>query len=206
MKIKSILISISFLLVLQVFGQKKINFGINAGITYSSLYGRTPDFDRSTAIGYAVGLISEYHINEKISAISNLNFERKIIGKQNTYTNDNGEPEKITSSLDFGYISLPILIQYNFKDNTGYYINSGVSVGYLIYATSKINELSYNITDFHKRYDFGFVASLGYKFSDSISIEIRNYLGLVNINKYPVEIENHMLKNHSIGIMLEYGF
>ncbi|MEN8194844.1 MAG: porin family protein [Bacteroidota bacterium] len=211
MKINYIILSLILLTTSNIFGQKKSNFGLNAGLTYSSIYGFDKSYiphERSLAMGYLVGITFEYEINEDISIITNLNYEKKIIGHK-LVSNDEGEglkPDVVKMTMNYNYITLPILLKYDFSSN--FYINAGPYVGYLINRIDKGGGYSEDTSEFTEKMDFGLTTSIGYLIlldKNKISFELRNNLGLINTSSYPV-IDNGTNKNHSIGIVAGFLF
>lgn len=210
----------SFLLILIIsaisFGQSKVKLGVNGGLNYSSLRGN--DFTERTikpGFSYLMGFSFEYFIKENLSINSNLNFEQKLTKESGeVYLTDQfGYTEVVTTDtrIKYNYIILPVYTSFYFGTKKDFYINGGVFIGYLL--NSKITSKRFNdktdTTDSNKKTDVGLVFGFGKLFKlnekNSLKIEVRENLGLVNTSD--VEVYNDgAIKTNSINLILNWNF
>ncbi len=113
---------------------------------------------------------------------------------------------------EFQYISLPLLLKYNFNESTtGFFINSGIFFSYLIDTTNYIekNENDVDFNDLFMKLDAGFSIGFGYQLristKSSLTIELRNSLGLINISDVNISSFDSV-KSNSINLIANYQF
>jgi hypothetical protein len=223
---KKLLLSISFLLIatLSYSQNSKIKFGIQAGLNYSDFRGYeipvTPLYSESPAFAYLGGINVEYLIKEKLSLKLDLNYERKSQKADNTLeifdNNGSSKVYNFTSKKNYDYLVLPIMIKYSFTNRNSFFINGGPYIGYLLKSNitndlgnidGVINE-PFETTKYNNRTDFGLSIGLGKNFelkeNNSIFIEIRENLGLINTSKNTV-MGNGTVKTNSLNLIIGYS-
>ncbi|WP_207435193.1 porin family protein [Sabulibacter ruber] len=110
-----------------------------------------------------------------------------------TTTDANGYPSGEHSlRFNYHYLSLPVLLGIHIKQ-TGFFVNAGPSVSWLLKQTNKTNEKSdipfadEDTTSDWKRLDVGVAGGIGYSrpiaSALNLSAEVRHTLGLLNISK-----------------------
>lgn len=180
-----------------------MRFGVNGGVNYSEIKGMEfTNVNYSGKTAFTAGLSFEYYINTNFSLKADPSFERKSNKAKNHFSmgSDPSLPfqphtMKIWNNLDF--ITLPVLFKYNFGKQKSIFVNAGPYIGYLLNATHHIdtnhdpdNELTgtSDITDIFDRFDAGFTVGAGKAFKlkngNAISIELRNTIGIKDINRY----------------------
>ena len=194
--------------------QSKSKLGVNGGLTYTSLRGNElvkldPKFS------YVTGVSFEYEFGKNISLGFNLNYENKGAKENGFYqlTNQNGTSEVIQSDtvIDYNYLVLPIYINYYFGTKNDFYVNGGFFTGYLLNASlsSKKFDNKTDISDSYKKMDAGLQFGLGKKFSlndkNELKIEIRENLGLININDFNA-YNGGSTKTNSLNLILNWNF
>jgi opacity protein-like surface antigen len=224
---KKLLLSISLLLIsfLNYSQDSNIKFGIHAGINYSTFYGYDipaafgPVYSESPAFAFLGGINIEYQIKEKLSLKLELNYERKSQKADNnieiTDTNDYTQRYNFTSKKNNDYLVLPIMVKYNFGNKNSFYANGGPFIGYLLKSNltndlgdiEGINNGTVVTTDLNNKTDFGLAIGLGKMIEinekNSISIEIRENLGLTNTSKDKVW-GNGEAKTNSLNLIIGY--
>jgi hypothetical protein len=223
---KKLLLSISFLLIatLSYSQNSKIKFGIQAGLNYSDFRGYeipvTPLYSESPAFAYLGGINVEYLIKEKLSLKLDLNYERKSQKADNTLeifdNNGSSKVYNFTSKKNYDYLVLPIMIKYSFTNRNSFFINGGPYIGYLLKSNitndlgnidGVINE-PFETTKYNNRTDFGLSIGIGKNFelkeNNSIFIEIRENLGLINTSKNTV-MGNGTIKTNSLNLIIGYS-
>ena len=206
------------LLPLAAFAQKPI-LAIQAGATYSNLRGNEEVDKFKYDINFLVGVSLEVPLSEKVSFLTNLNYERKTAKKDvDIYIfTDEFDPileppyKNVTERATLSYISFPMDIRYYFGSKKNIYINAGPTVSFYIddvftFDGDKIEEYS-GESDF-KTIDFGVNLGLGMKFRAGEHIlfaELRNTLGLTNIADMPI-INDSSIKTNSFNLILGFEF
>ncbi len=227
---KKLLLSISLLLIsyLNYSQNSNIKFGIHAGLNYSTFYGYDipaafdPVYSESPAFAFLGGINFEYQIKEKLSLKLELNYERK--SQKGDYNNiaigdidDLSQRYSFTSKKNNDYLVMPIMVKYNFGNKNSFYANGGPFIGYLLKSNltndlgdiEGINNDTDDTTDFNSKTDFGLAIGLGKMIEinekNSISIEIRENLGLTNTSKEKVW-GNGEAKTNSLNLIIGYQF
>ena len=179
----------------------KIKFGVQVGLNYADFRGYqipkyvSPSYIESPAVAFLAGFNLEYKIEEKLSVKVELNYERKsqkadnIVGVIENFD----EPEtiyKFTSTKNYEYLVLPVMIKYCFRNKSSFFVNGGTFIGYLLKSSTEndlVNVKNNNPVDttkLNKIIDFGLTIGLGkiieINNKSSIFIEIRENLGLIN--------------------------
>jgi opacity protein-like surface antigen len=227
---KKLLLSISLLLIsyLNYSQNSNIKFGIHAGLNYSTFYGYDipevfdPVYSESPAFAFLGGINIEYQIKEKLSLKLELNYERKS-QKGNNNNIAIGDIDDLTQRYNFtskknnDYLVLPIMVKYNFGNKDSFYANGGPFIGYLLKSNitndlgdiEGINNGTVVTTDLNNKTDFGLAIGLGKMIEinekNSISIEIRENLGLTNTSKGKVW-GNGEAKTNSLNLIIGYQF
>ncbi|WP_308993962.1 porin family protein [Mariniflexile litorale] len=217
---KNIKLSILFTLLItfQLFSQdistEKFKIGLNLGVNSFDL-NHDDIFDRYDGmISYTFGLSFEYKLNRKLSLISNINYDSKMMKLENFQYRDFNEniDYSVKDKMKFNYINIPILIRYYvgnklFADLGGFYNHS-----LKIENDSTIKETGEKITLWEhenviKKYDYGISLGIGYGFdlnnNNHFSIELKDELGIANIANYP-NTSLTDLKTNTIKLILNW--
>lgn len=162
-------------------------FGFTGGLNMNTI--STKSDDGGLKVGFNLGGLAQYKLNEKMSFIANLKLSAKgqqyskIIENQNDYL-------KIYHSTSLYYIDLPILFQYHIKDLLG--LEIGPSFNFFLSGKdkSKIGNTTSDVRKFEKGsynpFEFGltfgiFTRDLGQSSFNNIFIEFRYFIGLTNV-------------------------
>lgn len=190
---------IMLLLIFPVFTFSQTNkfiFGIEGGLNLSSLRAKQDYFlDKSPKIGFLTGVTAQYTVNKKIAFKSGLYYENK--GSKGIAVREsdlNGVVlRQAKGSNNFNYLQIPFLIKTTFGSRAKFFANAGPNIGLLINQTLRVeqtkdfNGLKENLTEMYKKIEFGISGGLGFATSVNekfiFSIEIRDNLGLTNVNK-----------------------
>jgi hypothetical protein len=214
MKNINLILILALLISIQLFSQdnntKRIRLGVNVG-TNSFDLNKDDFFDKyEKKIGYSFGVSLEYIINEKISVITNLNFDRKIMQLENfRYREIDGNDYTATDKLKFSYLNIPLILRYYVVNkafiNLGGFYNHSLNIE----NDTSVNETGESTTLFQheniiEKYDYGISFGLGYKFKlnekNYLTLELRDDLGLANI-AMPSTIK---LKTNTIKLLLNW--
>ena len=209
------------------FQNSKIKFGFQAGLNYSNFrsYDIPSSFNQmyseSPAFAFLGSVNVEFGISDKISLKLELNYERKsqkadnIIELRQNF-DDPSQIYKFTTKKNYDYLIIPILLKYNFKDKNSFFLNGGPFIGYLLKSklTNNLDAPEFNTSDLdttndNKKTDYGISLGFGKNFdlknNKSISIEIRENLGLADTSK--VEYWNGKnLRTNSINFLIGFSF
>ena len=86
--------------------------------------------------------------------------------------------------------------------SSGFYIETGPQLGFLLSAKEKAAGIETNIKSQLKKIDFSWNVRLGYKFNSGIGINARYGLGLTTINSTGYDIRNAVI---SAGLYYIFG-
>jgi hypothetical protein len=223
---KKIRISFLFLILIsnQNFAQgidnDKFNLGLNVGANLLDLK-QEEFFNRYNGIlSYSFGISFEFMLNEKVSLLSNINYDRKIMESESFgIPDDFGNPSEFTAKneIKYSYINIPVFIRYYFGNNNRLNINAGGFYNYVLNVKdeTRVNETSETINPLDinnsiQNNDYGVLIALGYQFNlnnnHKLAIDLRNEIGLKNITKNPTSFLNSFteLKTNTIKLMLNW--
>lgn len=162
-------------------------FGFTGGLNMNTI--STKSDDGGLKVGFNLGGLAQYKLNEEMSLIANIKLSAKgqqyskIIENQNDYL-------KIYHSTSLYYIDFPILFQYHIKDLLG--LEIGPSFNFFLSGKdkSKIGNTTSDVRKFEKGsynpFEFGltfgiFTRDLGQSSFNNIFIEFRYFIGLTNV-------------------------
>ena len=180
-------------------------FGFTGGLNMNTI--STKSDDGGLKVGFNLGGLAQYKLNEEMSLIANIKLSAKgqqyskIIENQNDYL-------KIYHSTSLYYIDFPILFQYHIKDLLG--LEIGPSFNFFLSGKdkSKIGNTTSDVRKFEKGsynpFEFGltfgiFTRDLGQSSFNNIFIEFRYFIGLTNV------ITDHG-RNVNAGAFLNIGY
>jgi hypothetical protein len=150
---------------------------------------------KPTDIQFSAGLFLQYNLSENFSLRIDPTFDRKGYQyKDVTFTDNSGNmlgTGKLYGHLD--YITIPVLFKASVGNKVKYFVNAGPSIGLLLSETfiydnpyGNGNQKTHN-TNQYKKADAGITAGLGIAIplgnAVALSFEVRNNVGLTNINK-----------------------
>ena len=206
-----IFFSILFLILFltsTVTKSQEFSFGFTAGLNMSTI--SSANNESGLKIGYDIGGIGQYKINERSNLCANLCLSTK--GQQYSNITDNQNTHaKVYHSTSLYYINLPILYQYMFKDIVG--LEIGTSLEFCLGGNdkSRIGNEPWNTEKFKKGtyspIDLGitlgaFTKDLGQSAFNNIFIGFRYTFGLINIEK-EVGRNTNRCASISIGYIIE---
>jgi len=195
-----------------IYAQEKLTFSIQGGVNYSSL--RFEDdriTDHDSEVGYLFGMSSNFYLGKKLYLDIEVNYERK---KVSVYVS-----KIFINSVSFGgdfrnfdiyeFITLPVMLRYEIGEINSFYVKGGPFLGHLLTAKEKINygDLSQNLSEYFTDFDFGFSIGIGKIFSlnssNKLMLELRNNIGLTNINNDP---RSQYTKTNSLNFIVAWNF
>jgi hypothetical protein len=159
--------------------------------------------------GFLIGGFLEYKTGLKLSLQTELNYQKK--GSKITSTIEGNES---TEKREFNYITVPLLVKVNFRDETlgdkyDFSFFTGPYLGYLTSANSNLKTgtitTDVDIAGQAEKKDWGIIFGTGvaYKLANDGAIigEIRYQMGLNRVDKLDTD-----LRNKGIGITIGYRF
>lgn len=114
-----------------------VNVTPKIGLTISTARG----FDElNYRPGYLFGASAEYFLNTNISIKPELLIEQKGVHGEIQFTDMNGWSLGVSDWYEtWNYLTLPLQIQYNPFERNGIYFTAGGYIGYLLWASDRIN-------------------------------------------------------------------
>ncbi|OYT10433.1 MAG: hypothetical protein B6I18_09125 [Bacteroidetes bacterium 4572_112] len=182
----------------------KHNIGVFVGSGISSTY---TFFD--IGMGYDFGLSYTYRLHKNFAISTGLDYDIRSYSLSSTIETSSGVEEGFEFNNNFGFLSVPLLLNVNIGNKVKYFANAGVSLNYLLNykQTSKIGEQ----TDVYygKGYfnEFGIDLNIGigvqFPLSDKVdlSVEARFKKGLIDIAKTPVEGSEKVTTSNALLLM-----
>jgi opacity protein-like surface antigen len=189
------------LTLLVVFGLATISsaqFAVRAGLNLSNITfsGDDAEFEFSDKVGFHVGLMADFGIND------NLSFRPGVLFSQRGAKLDFLGLEVNTNLT---YIDIPLSFTYAFSSReSGFFIEAGPNVQLLMSAKIEADGESEDVKDDFESLDFGLLIGAGYRVNSNLSFGVNYNLGLANIAKGAEDGET--AKNRNIGIYAAYAF
>nr|WP_298988899.1 porin family protein [uncultured Polaribacter sp.] len=211
----NIRIALYFLLLfsLTTFGQEKFSYGVQTGLNYSSLrFSNENISEHNSEFGYTLGISTHYKIKNNLFFDAELNYDRKIVSVDVPRTVINNMvivANDFTNYDTYEFISIPLSVRYNFSKNSKYYLRGGIFLNYFFRARERINQdkPSDDLSRYFENFDFGLILGLGRIFkldsNNEIFIELRNSLGLIDIDKLS---DPETTKTNSLNLFIGYRF
>lgn len=175
--IVAVLILVSWVSFSQDTGD--FNFGVFGGASVSNIVSAQDLIDSNLRLGFNGGVAGNYHFSELWSLEMDLFYNQngRVIDKLSS--NDS----QISRTLTLHYITLAVLPNYHFGQNTNWYFKAGPYIGFLVGANQGTAQVKEEFTS----NDLGLTGGFGYEFSLAESgnsilfIELVHQLGLSNI-------------------------
>ncbi|TSJ40104.1 porin family protein [Fluviicola chungangensis] len=228
---KSTLIILSFLSIgiTSVYAQSsnRYDWGIEGGPNFSTMIVKNnPYVNPKPAIFGSGGFIFQYNTKKILSFKTGFSFQQKGAQSENAiFTNAQGDYIGTGKSIStYDYITLPLLVKASFGKKVQFFVNAGPYGGFLLAQTDRWKLSGYpdhvtkNDFKYLKRWDFGFAGGIGVSIPIkevwAISVEARNYSGILNLNTAGVEMQvqgngSKIYTNTTdlrIGVVYKLGF
>ena len=155
--------------------QSKIRsgFGIKGGVNFARFEIKDADSDFKTL--WHAGILSHLHMSDNFGIQPELVYSR--FGGERTITGV--EYDDVNS-----YLTLPVLFQ--FMTSSGFRIQAGPQVGFLLKATQTANGTDKDTKDFYKKVDVGLVGGISYLTKSGLGFDARYVYGLTDISNREV--------------------
>lgn len=217
---KKIFFTLTVLLTVLASAQDKTTFGINAGATFADLRGNGYAEDFDYGVNYLVGLSMESPINDRLSFVMNLNYEKKS-PRETIVLGDVGDgpipdPDdpafgkgEIKANTVLHYISVPLHLKYYIGAKKNFFATGGLYGAVLAGTGFRMNgskRPDTGNTGF-MTFDYGLNFGVGTRFklteTQNLNIELRDNLGLPLIMDDLVTGEARI---NSINLILNWQF
>ena len=188
----------TFLLLFGLTTISNAQFAVRAGLNLSniSLSSGDDELDFSDKIGFHVGLMADFGINENLSFRPGVLFSQR--GAKLDFLG-------IEVKTNLTYIDIPLSFTYAFNSReSGFFVEAGPNVQFLMSAKVEADGESEDVKEDFESLDFGLLIGAGYKVNSNLSFGVNYNLGLANIAKGAED--GVTAKNRNIGIYAAYAF
>ncbi|MGA9213569.1 porin family protein [Kaistella sp.] len=185
-------------------------FGIKGGMNVSSISKDGGLSDTESKIGFNAGVF----LNAPLAA--NFSIQPEVLyndlGSKVTY----GQNDQNSYSTNLGYISVPVMFQYNATPQ--FYLEAGPQFSFLVNANSKLKDGSNNTTvtdwtqtakDNLNTFDFGVGIGAGYYFTPQLGLTARYAAGVTKIGKndnaFGRPYSESKNNNFQVGLAYKFG-
>ena len=170
-------------------------FGIKAGANFSNVKA-SGDGESETSdmkVGFNIGGLANIPVSDMFSVQPELVFSMEG-GKE--------EEDGIDFKLNFNYINIPVLLQYN---SSGFIAETGPQVGFLAGAKYKIDDDESDAKEDYENINFSWAIGLGYKLPSGFGFNARYNLGLSNIAKDNTDDYKEKASTIQVGVFYTFG-
>ena len=159
-------------------------FGIKGGMNVASISKDGTLSDTSSKSGFNAGVFMNAPLAENFSIQPEVLYND--LGSKITY----GQNDNNSYSTNLGYISVPVMFQYNATPE--FYLEAGPQFSFLVNANNKLKDGNNNIlvNDWTKlakdnlnTFDFGLGLGAGYYFTPQFGLTARYVAGMTKIGK-----------------------
>lgn len=173
---------------MSTFAQKTA-IGFKAGVNFATLRTDESPNPYKMKTDLHAGLLAHIHLTHQLA-----------LQPEVMYSGQGAKAESGPGELNLGYLNVPVILQYMFEN--GFRLQTGPQAGILLNAKAKISNISTDVKDELKSFDFGWTAGLGYLSKVGLGVDARYNLGLSDINKN----NTGSIKNSVIQLGLFYQF
>lgn len=185
-------------------------FGVKGGMNVSSLSDDATLSDQESKIGFNAGVFMNAPLAENFSIQPEVLYN-DLGSKVTRSTEISGNTYSADYSRNLGYISVPVMFQYN--ATPGFYLEAGPQFGFLVSAKDKFKNSTNGSTDNativaldkdnFNTFDFGIGLGAGYYFTPNLGLTARYTAGLSDIIK---DNPGDSVKNNVFQVGLAYKF
>jgi hypothetical protein len=180
--------------------QFEYGFKLNAGFAcQSDLLEIANNCDMRFSPGF--GLIGKYQFTEGFALKSGLEYQQKGFSLDDDYT---------TSSNKLQYLNLPLKAEFSAGEKAGFkkgqrvYFAVGPYLSYLLAADGELNDVSYDLKNDTKDFDFGMAFEIGFEFpvftDKALQLGLNYDMGFVEVYKSEPDMHNKMA-SVSLGLL-----
>lgn len=188
--LKTLTIALLFTAIGVSAQSNRYDLGIEGGPNLSTFKDQ-PGFDAHTKVFFSGGVCVQYNTRKKISFRTGLYYQKKGYQQEVKYKSSSGIVYSVNNiTFNYHYLTLPLLARATFGEKVKFFINVGPYISYLLAqrATSELSKVPVNAENnksFNgiKDWDLGITGGAGIAIpfkSWLISLEVRNYFGILN--------------------------
>lgn len=186
---------------------RPVTFGIKGGVNVSNFAGEGIK-DSDGKIGFTVGLLLNYNVDELVFVRTGLDFTTKGAKYKYGAVERTYNPMYLQIPIHVGY-KLPFTNSFNCSLHVGPYLSYGVGGKIKTEVSGKVSDMEDSEIDFFgteesggfRRFDFGLGLGVGAEFGN-VLVELGYDLGLANISY----IKDNKVKNMNAYFTLGYCF
>lgn len=198
-----------------------VTFGVKGGLNASTITTSHNYEDSKPKVGFNAGVFANIPIASKFSIQPELSYNQ--VGSKIETDARYDIPGTVvrmrnTGSVSLGYLSLPVMLQYNLLPNL--YVEAGPEFGLLlggktenswtetrtsgnnISVTSSSNDIKIN-KDFYNTFNMGIGIGAGYFFTSNFGVTARFTAGITDIYKYN---DGDAARNNTFQVGVAYKF
>ena len=166
--------------------QAQVKFGTKSGLNLSTWTGDVDDLKMKP--GFYVGGLANISVANQFSIQPEL-----LVSAEGAKEGD--------GSINTMFINIPVMAQYNTP--SGFYVEAGPQLGFLLSAKAKAGGESEDIKEFLNTTNFGASFGAGFNMGSGLGFGARYNLGLSNAAK---DAGDSKIKTSNISIGLHYNF
>lgn len=184
-------------------------FGLKTGLNVSDINNGASGTDMKAKTGLYVGVTATIPVSEEFSIQPELIYNQ--LGAKTNLYDFGGIIGNVSTTTKLDYISLPVMLQYNFPSN--FYVELGPEFSYMVSAkqglsTSIISPSTDINMDYLNRLNVGAGFGAGYNLNKNIGINARYTLGLTGLGK-DGNVTDYFLdsaKNNNLQVGVNFKF
>ena len=184
-------------------------FGLKAGLNVSDINNGASGTDMKAKTGLYVGVTATIPVSDEFSVQPELIYNQ--LGAKTNLYDFGGIIGNVSTTTKLDYISLPVMLQYNFASN--FYLELGPEFSYMVSAkqglsTSIISPSTDINMDYLNRLNVGAGFGAGYNLNKNIGISARYTFGLTGLGKNG-NVTDYFLdsaKNNNLQVGVNFKF
>lgn len=184
-------------------------FGLKVGLNVSDINNGASGTDMKAKTGLYVGVTATIPVSDEFSVQPELIYNQ--LGAKTNLYDFGGIIGNVSTTTKLDYISLPVMLQYNFPSN--FYLELGPEFSYMVSAkqglsTSIISPSTDINMDYLNRLNVGAGFGAGYNLNKNIGISARYTLGLTGLGKNG-NVTDYFLdsaKNNNLQVGVNFKF
>jgi len=184
-------------------------FGLKAGLNVSDINNGASGTDMKAKTGLYVGVTTTIPVSDEFSVQPELIYNQ--LGAKTNLYDFGGIIGNVSTTTKLDYISLPVMLQYNFPSN--FYLELGPEFSYMVSAkqglsTSIISPSTDINMDYLNRLNVGAGFGAGYNLNKNIGISARYTFGLTGLGKNG-NVTDYFLdsaKNNNLQVGVNFKF
>ena len=158
-----------------------IKYGVKGGLNSFTVTSAT---GAKSKIAFQLGGFAEFKVSEKFTVQPELMYTAQ--GAKDAY-----------ASLNLNYINIPVIAKYFVTEDIS--IQAGPQIGFLMSAKYD----GVDVKDSFKSMDYGLNIGAGYNLNENMTLDLRYYIGLAQIQK---ELATGESASHNAGLLFSFGY